>query len=89
MTRAIIAHGERHRDVAAEWHDGQWSPLYAYASSGAIVDGLTTDIIADIRSCLAHDDNTEPDTYQAGRLLDLLDHVVDQIIDAWESETDR
>jgi hypothetical protein len=28
------------REVASEWHGGQWSALYAFASSGAIARGL-------------------------------------------------
>lgn len=28
------------RDVASHWHGGQWSALYAFASSGTIVAGL-------------------------------------------------
>jgi len=32
------------RKCAAEWHGGQASPLYALASSGAIVEGLADEI---------------------------------------------
>ena len=28
------------REVASQWHGGQWSALYAFSSSGAVVDGL-------------------------------------------------
>lgn len=28
------------RRLAYAWHGGQWSPLYAFASSGTIVSGL-------------------------------------------------
>lgn len=34
--------------IAAEWHNGQSSSLYAYASSGAVVPGIR----AEIRECL-------------------------------------
>lgn len=36
------------RALAAAWHGGQWSPLYALASSGAIVDGIEREIEEDI-----------------------------------------
>jgi hypothetical protein len=32
------------RIIAGRWHSGQTSPLYAFASSGAIEDGLVEDI---------------------------------------------
>jgi hypothetical protein len=30
---------EAMREVAYDWHGGQWSPLYAFASSGIVEDG--------------------------------------------------
>lgn len=32
------------QSIAAEWHSGQFSALYAYASSGAIQSGLSKEI---------------------------------------------
>jgi hypothetical protein len=34
------------REIASEWHGGQFMPLYAYSSSGTIVDGLDSEIDA-------------------------------------------
>lgn len=36
------------RQTASDWHGGLSSPLYALASSGAIVDGVETEILEDI-----------------------------------------
>lgn len=41
--------GGRYRSTAADWHGGQSSPLYAYASTGAVVAGID----GEIRDCLA------------------------------------
>ena len=35
--------------TAAHWHDGQFSALYAYSSTGAVLPGLA----AEVRQCLA------------------------------------
>lgn len=37
---------EEARKIASHWHEGQWSGLYAFASSGTIQDRLTTEIEA-------------------------------------------
>ena len=37
-----------HRRTAAGWHDGYWSPLSAYASTGTVFPGLDNEI----RDCL-------------------------------------
>lgn len=34
----------RHRATAADWHDGQWSALYAYASTGSVLPTLLDEI---------------------------------------------
>ena len=31
------------RDLASEWHGGQWSALYAFASSGTVVASLASE----------------------------------------------
>ena len=36
------------REIAADWHSGQWSALYAFSSSGAI----QSDLASEIESCL-------------------------------------
>lgn len=36
------------RLIASQWHGGQSSPLYAFSSSGVIIDGLETEITEDI-----------------------------------------
>jgi len=32
------------KSTASDWHGGQFSPLYALASTGAIVDGIVEEI---------------------------------------------
>jgi hypothetical protein len=32
------------RTIASEWHNGQWSSLYAFASSGTVTNGLCPEI---------------------------------------------
>ena len=44
-----------YRDLAADWHGGQWSPMYAYASTGNIVDGLVAEIDECIREAVKLD----------------------------------
>lgn len=39
----------RYRELASHWHGGQWSALYAFSSSGTIVEGLR----AEVEECLA------------------------------------
>jgi hypothetical protein len=41
------------RYVASLWHGGQFSPLYAFASSGTIIDGLESEIEADLQNSSA------------------------------------
>jgi hypothetical protein len=70
------AAGADHRQTAADWHGGQSSPLYAYASTGTVVTGIDTEI----RSCLAHVDRgdlpreRDPE-HERERLQALLHHV--------------
>jgi hypothetical protein len=54
-----------HRRTASAWHDGDWSPLYAYASTGAVLRGLDREI----RECL--------DVVERGELDLELDPVVE------------
>ena len=68
------------RNLAADWHGGQFSPLYAYASTGNIVEGL----IEEIDECLAARERTAHDTYPLDAERDLLNlaafraYVIDQ-----------
>lgn len=41
------------RQIAYNWHDGQWSPLYAFASSGKVknLDDLRAEIAHTIHVC--------------------------------------
>lgn len=44
------------RTIAAQWHSGQLSPLYALTSSGAIVDGVPAEIDAAVTETTVVDD---------------------------------
>jgi hypothetical protein len=71
--------GVGHRVTAADWHGGQGSALYAYASTGTVVDGLVTEI----RECLdlVERGASDPDTDAVGehaRLTALLAAVQPQ-----------
>lgn len=39
-------HREELRQLAGEWHGGQWSALYAFSSSGTVVPGLATEAVS-------------------------------------------
>jgi hypothetical protein len=41
-----LSHGE----LASRWHSGQWSPLYAFLSTGTVTEGLSSEIL----SCIPH-----------------------------------
>lgn len=43
----------KHRKTAADWHGGQWSALYAFASTGTIVPGLESEIETILRDKIA------------------------------------
>ena len=58
----------RAREIASEWHSGQWSSLYAFSSSGTIDDGL----MAEVESCLA----ACSDPAECERLEALLAYVI-------------
>ena len=45
----------RARILASEWHGGQWSPLYALASSGAITAGALGEIEAELTTAQGTD----------------------------------
>jgi hypothetical protein len=43
------------RRVAADWHGGQSTPLYAFASSGAVVEGVAEEIEACLETASPED----------------------------------
>lgn len=51
MTDSIITDGQARR-IASEWHSGQWSALYSFASCGAIQSGLLTEVVRERESRL-------------------------------------
>ena len=57
------------RSIASAWHGGQWSPLYALASSGAIIHGC----IEEVAECVRAAERIEPDDVSA--LIHLLEYV--------------
>lgn len=61
---------DRFRALAADWHGGQASALYAFASTGTVVPGLTREV----EQCIRDRDRTAHDTYptDAQRDLDAL-----------------
>ena len=67
---------ERHRQTAADWHGGQSSALYAYASSGRVLAGIA----GEIDDCLAAVERGRLDAgldsvEEHERLWALLDYV--------------
>jgi hypothetical protein len=70
-----------HRQTAAEWHGGQRTPLYAYASTGTVVRGLDSEI----RDCLdivehgAISRDADPVT-EHERLVALLHHIEADVV---------
>ena len=63
------------REVAADWHGGQSSALYAYCSSGTVIAGFS----AEVRDCIGLADNDD----DRAELLALLEGVGGQ----WVSGT--
>lgn len=39
-----------YRDIAADWHGGQASPLYAFSSSGTVICGISSEIRQNLRT---------------------------------------
>lgn len=70
--RDMTAESVDFRLIASEWHGGQASALYAYASSGSIVPGLCNEIRGGMRDVQAHPewyDNPFAEAFRLGRLL--------------------
>ena len=40
-----MEHEHDFRHIASEWHGGQWSALYAFASTGTVTHGLCGEIL--------------------------------------------
>lgn len=51
---------EEARSLAYEWHGGQWSPLYAFASSGLVKEPIA--LHNEIVSCLGVSDPADRET---------------------------
>jgi hypothetical protein len=65
-----------HRLTAAGWHEGHWSPLYAYASTSDVFPGLDDEI----RDCLDYIERSGPladfdPVHEHARLTSLLHQV--------------
>lgn len=62
--------------VASEWHGGQWTALYAFASTGSIVEG----VLAEVEQCI-RDIAANPSAYDADEssaLDDLHDYLTSE-----------
>jgi hypothetical protein len=67
---------DEHRQTAARWHGGQWSPLYAYASTGAVVAGVDREVLDCLDIVERGELNVDADPVEEHeRLLALLRHV--------------
>lgn len=60
-----------YRRTASYWHGGQFSPLYAFASTGSIIPGLEREVRERIHE--ADDQRLYSD---ATKLRNLLNHVI-------------
>lgn len=43
------------RAIAANWHGGMSSPLYAYASTGSLVEGVVLEVVENLQDLRARD----------------------------------
>ena len=75
----IIDDSDGYRRLASEWHSGQWSSLYAYASSGSVTVGIGLEISSAISSAERH----HPE--DVDELWSFLEHVGPMIdtLDEW------
>ena len=63
--------------IASDWHGGGGSPLYVFASTGAIVDALPAELRHNLQWCRAH--RAEHAAAIAAReLMSLRDYVNEQ-----------
>jgi hypothetical protein len=71
----VISHSEA-RMIAADWHGGQWSALYALSSSGAVSGGAAREAagVLHLVACNLEDYTWEDEESLTG-LCDFLDHA--------------
>lgn len=66
------------RQVAADWHGGQTSPMLAFASTGSIVAGLEAEIRDNLKLLRAGQYSADEINAETPRLSALLAYVVAQ-----------
>lgn len=66
---------ERAREIAAQWHGGQWSPLYMFASSGCVSDARYTvgDVMDETLACLSESVGVVSDARELGALIEWIE----------------
>ncbi|MGH7484025.1 MAG: hypothetical protein ACREMY_00290 [bacterium] len=64
------------RRTATDWHGGQSSPMYAFSSTGSIVEGLEAEIRDDLKLLVAGQYSAAEINAETPRLSALLDYVV-------------
>lgn len=67
---------ETARRIASEWHGGQSSPLYAFASSGTVLPGVVEEVEYDI-SAERHDQSVPK--HEIDELVSLLEYLRVQV----------
>lgn len=81
------------RDIAAEWHGGQFTALYAFSSTGTVIPGITGEIRSAIRQaelCADGGDAQDDDTIaELNALYDLVDGLEDEAIEREEAYDDH
>ena len=65
---------EHARFIASEWHSGQWSPLYAFSSSGTITCGIVREINECLNAC--HLIVNEEQIFELRSLLDFINSAI-------------
>ena len=76
------------RQLASEWHSGQWSPLYSYSSTGSIIIGLCNEIRGNLNYCLDHFDHVD-DIDNLRRFLGHVAPIEDRLADHLETLEDQ
>ena len=51
-TSGTLISEDQARVIAGDWHGGQWTPLYAFSSSGTITSGIEREIISCMDTCM-------------------------------------
>ena len=77
----LTADAQEYREIASLWHGGQASALYAYASSGTIVPGLSMEIRRCMREAAQLQVTFEnaAASFHLGRLLGHVSPLEDQL----------